>query len=106
MLQFSMPTQTEPTKPVNFERQSHQNNMVSIGSEKNSKPSVKPSVNSCPRSNKENTTETKISEKKLEVRKSESENWLAQRMSKTENDTLNDVSTALISCLVMPVYGK
>lgn len=101
MLPFSIPSQTEPTKPINSERQSHQN-MVSIGSEKNSKLSV----NSCPRSNKENITETKISDKKPEVRKSESENWLAQRMSKTENDTLNDVSTGLISCSVMPVYGK
>ncbi|XP_073483320.1 microtubule cross-linking factor 3 isoform X1 [Aquarana catesbeiana] len=86
VLPFSIPSQTEPTKPINSERQSHQNNMVSIGSEKNSKLSV----NSCPRSNKENITETKISDKKPEVRKSESENWLAQRMSKTENDTLND----------------
>ncbi|PIO33433.1 hypothetical protein AB205_0202850, partial [Aquarana catesbeiana] len=85
VLPFSIPSQTEPTKPINSERQSHQN-MVSIGSEKNSKLSV----NSCPRSNKENITETKISDKKPEVRKSESENWLAQRMSKTENDTLND----------------
>lgn len=86
VLQFSIPSQTEPTKPINFERKSPQNNMVSIGPEKSSKLSV----NNCPRSNKENTTESKISDKKPEVCKSESENWLAQRMSKTENDTLND----------------
>ncbi|XP_072264980.1 uncharacterized protein KIAA0408 homolog [Pyxicephalus adspersus] len=82
-LQFSVPPQIEPTKPINLERQNH---MVCTGPDRNSKPLV----NSCPRSNKENTAELKLLDKKLEVRKSESENWLAQRMSKTENDTLND----------------
>ncbi|XP_018420634.1 PREDICTED: uncharacterized protein KIAA0408 homolog [Nanorana parkeri] len=86
VLQFSIPSQTEPTKPINCERQNHQNHIVSTGPDKNTKLLV----NNCQHSNKENTTESKTSDKKLDARKPESENWLAQRMSKTENDTLND----------------
>ncbi|KAM5165205.1 LOW QUALITY PROTEIN: microtubule cross-linking factor 3 [Mantella aurantiaca] len=82
VLQLSVPSQVEPAKPINFERQSRQNIMVSSGPDKNSKLLVN--------NNKENTTESKISDKKPDVCKNESENWLAQRMSKTENDTLND----------------
>lgn len=89
MLQFSFPSQMEPNKPLKFESQSYQNNMVSNGPEKSSKLLI----NNCP-NKEENTSESKKLDKKLDVCKLESDNWLAQRMSKTENDTLNDVSTA------------
>ncbi|XP_068087604.1 uncharacterized protein KIAA0408 homolog isoform X2 [Hyperolius riggenbachi] len=87
ILRISLPiSQSEPISLMNIDRQSHQSNMVMKGVDKN----CKILVNDRPQSNKENKSELKLSNKKHEVCKTESEKWLAQRMSKTENDTLND----------------
>ncbi|XP_075059140.1 microtubule cross-linking factor 3 isoform X2 [Mixophyes fleayi] len=87
MLPFSMPfSQHEPIGQPNIERQSHQNDRV------NSKMDISNRIllNDCLHSNKEKTTELKMSHQKYDVCNIESEKWVAQRMSKTENDTLND----------------
>ncbi|XP_063773423.1 microtubule cross-linking factor 3 isoform X3 [Pseudophryne corroboree] len=87
MLQFALPfSQPEAMETPNIERQSHQNHMVNTKMEKSNRILL----NDCLHINKERTAELKLSHQKHDVRSIESEKGISQRMSKTENDTLND----------------